>query len=406
MNASAITDEICIARQPIVDRGLNLIGYELLFRPAHCGTADTSGDGATSQVLINSFVEIGLENLVAEHLAFVNITQSLLASGRLTEIPSKQLVLEILEDVVPDEVVVEAVARLSDRGYRIALDDFIYRPELDPLIRIADIIKFDVLQTPAGEVAGLITKLREINPRLVFLAEKVETHEEFERFAALGIEHFQGYFFARPRVLTGKTIKSNQAVVLDLLARVHEPDITADALASLISSDVSLCHKMLRYINSPATGLRQEISSIQQAVVLLGLSTIQNWVTLLAMSDLHGKPPVLLNTALVRARCCELLARAAGLETPESYFMVGLLSVVDGLLDQPMEQVLEQLPLPEGFKLALLTGQGTQGEALRCVMTAERDTDETLRFQDLEPAEVSRSLVDAIHWSYEHTPLH
>lgn len=406
MNASAITDEICIARQPIVDRGLNLIGYELLFRPAQCGAAGTSGDGATSQVLLNSFVEIGLENLVAEHLAFVNITQSLLASDRLTEIPSKQLVLEILEDVVPDEVVVEAVARLSDRGYRIALDDFIYRPELDPLIRIADIIKFDVLQTPAGEVAGLITRLREINPRLVFLAEKVETHEEFERFAALGIEHFQGYFFARPRVLTGKTIKSNQAVVLDLLARVHEPDITADALASLISSDVSLCHKMLRYINSPATGLRQEISSIQQAVVLLGLSTIQNWVTLLAMSDLHGKPPVLLNTALVRARCCELLARAAGLETPESYFMVGLLSVVDGLLDQPMEQVLEQLPLPEGFKLALLTGQGTQGEALRCVMTAERDTDETLRFQDLEPAEVSRSLVDAIHWSYEHTPLH
>jgi len=406
MNDSTITDEICIAHQPIVDRGLNLIGYELLFRPAQCGAAGTSGDGATSQVLLNSFVEIGLENLVAEHLAFVNITQSLLASDRLTEIPSKQLVLEILEDVVPDEVVVEAVARLSDRGYRIALDDFIYRPELDPLIRIADIIKFDVLQTPAGEVAGLITRLREINPRLVFLAEKVETHEEFERFAALGIEHFQGYFFARPRVLTGKTIKSNQAVVLDLLARVHEPDITADALASLISSDVSLCHKMLRYINSPATGLRQEISSIQQAVVLLGLSTIQNWVTLLAMSDLHGKPPVLLNTALVRARCCELLARAAGLETPESYFMVGLLSVVDGLLDQPMEQVLEQLPLPEGFKLALLTGQGTQGEALRCVMTAERDTDETLRFQDLEPAEVSRSLVDAIHWSYEHTPLH
>ena len=392
--------DIFIGRQPIFDQNMNVFAYELLFR--NDGKSSDArvidGDSATSQVLMNCFVDIGLENLVGSNKAFINLTKTFLSNPDLILLaPADQLVLEVLEDIEPTDEIINALTLLKKRGFTIALDDFIYDSKFDPFIVISDIIKIDITALNNEEIIKHVKKLKSYNLKL--LAEKVETYEEFEFLKELNFDYFQGYFFSKPKVITAKSISPNQLAVLNLVARVNDPEVEVDELSKIISTDVSLSHKVLKFINSPVSGLRTKVDSIQQAVVLLGLSTIKNWVTIMALAAGSTKPVELGTTALVRARCCELLGKSMGLAKPDSFFTVGLCSSLDAMMDQPLDVLLKELPLSEDSMSALLEQKGIFGEALNCTLSMERNDFGLVSFGELGLTELSDIYLQAIHWT-------
>ncbi len=391
--------DVFIARQPIFDADLTVYAYELLFRQTETAlTADViDGDSATSQVMMNSFINIGLENIVGNHIAFFNLTEYFLSNPDLIVIPPDQAVLEILEDVEPTEAVVQSLKDLKKRGFIIALDDFIYEDKFIPLLECADIIKVDVTLQNHSEIKASLEQYKIYNVKL--LAEKIETYEEFEYFRKLGFQYFQGYFFSKPTIVQGKGLESNKLSLLQLVAKVNDPDIEIEELSQIISTDISLSHKVLKYINSPSSGIRATIDSIQQAVTLLGLSTIKNWVTVMALSSNSNKPLELSTTALVRAKICQALAKANNLEKPDSFFTVGLFSTLDAMMDQPFEVLMNELPLSDDAKLGLIGKEGAYGEALKCVLAMEQSDFSIIDFMGLSLGEMSDLYLDAVKWA-------
>jgi EAL and modified HD-GYP domain-containing signal transduction protein len=391
--------DIFIGRQPIFDHHLNVYAYELLFR-SHGDEENANvidGDRATSQVMLNTFADIGLDRLVGKYRAFINLTQFFLEQPERVVIPPGQVVLEVLEDVNPDEQVIETLTTLKAQGHTIALDDFIYSENLQPLVSLADIIKIDIMALSRSEIKDHVSQFKRKNIKL--LAEKVETYEEFEFLKTLEFDYYQGYFFAKPTVVQGKGLESNQVSVLRLVNKINEPDLDVVELSAIIKTDVALSHKILKFINSPASGIRTKIDSIQRAVIFLGLSTIKNWISLIALTSVSKKPNELSKMALVRARTCEQLARKSGRAKPESYFTIGLFSTLEAMLDLPLEEILEELPLSEELKLALLNGRGHLGSALKCVYAMEENDVSRIEFGGLTLAELSELYLDSTFWA-------
>ncbi|HED19006.1 MAG TPA: HDOD domain-containing protein [Gammaproteobacteria bacterium] len=391
-------NELFIGRQPIYDRKLGVYGYELLFRTADMNRATISdGDKATSDVIITTFLEIGLDNLVGNQLAFINLTRSFFVNEHSISLPRDRVVLELLEDIEADDEVVAGVKRLSEQGYAIALDDFIYHESLKPLVQLADIIKIDIMALSRDEVSNHVKALREYPLRL--LAEKVETQEEFDFCMGLGFDYFQGYFLALPKVIRGRRLPNNRLAILRLLSQLQDPDISPQQLEDLIAQDVAFSYRILRYVNSASFALPRTIESIQQAVVILGLKSIKSWTTLLAMSQVDNKPAELVVTAMVRAKMAEELARAQKTDHPDSFFTVGLFSALDALMDNTMEEILTQLPLADHISDALLQQKGIHGEVLSCVLAYERG-----QWDQIQPAGLSRSQIrdcylTAVQWA-------
>ena len=281
--------DIFIGRQPIYDRKLSVYAYELLFRDnTDNAAAVVDGDSATSKVLVNTFMELGLDNIVGSRPAFINLTRSFFTDQQVISLPRERVVLELLEDIEPDEEVVKGVRRLSEQGYTIALDDFIYHESLQPLVDLADIIKIDIMALDRGEVRDHVQQLRKYSTRL--LAEKVESREEHEFCMDLGFDYFQGYFLAQPKVIRGRRLPNNRLAILELMGRLQDPEITFDDLQELISSDPGFCYRILQYVNSAARGLNQEVDSIHRAITLLGLQAIKDMATMLSMARIDNKP--------------------------------------------------------------------------------------------------------------------
>jgi EAL and modified HD-GYP domain-containing signal transduction protein len=390
--------DIFIGRQPIYDRRLRVYAYELLFRAADTGRADfIDGDKATSDVIVNAFMEFGLDSIVNNRLAFINLTRSFFIGEHTAHLPRDRVVLELLEDIKPDTEVINGVKRLFDMGYRIALDDFIYKESLQPLIRLAEIIKIDIMALNRDEVRAHVEQLRQ--HKLKLLAEKVETQEDFEFCRELGFDYFQGYFFAQPKVIRGQRLPNNRLAILKLLSSLQNPDITPAQLEEMIAQDVAFSYRILRYVNSAAFALPRKIESIHQAVVILGLQTIRSWTTLLAISQVDNKPAELVVTAMVRGKMAEGLARARKEPGPESFFTVGLFSALDALMDNTMEEILTQLPLAEHITAALLHHAGTHGEVLKCVLNYERGEWQDIRCTKLNDEQIRDCYLSALQWA-------
>ncbi len=390
-------DDIFLGRQPICDQNLAVYGYELLFRDTQTNSAQiVDGDRATSRVIINTFMEIGLDNIVHNRLAFINLTRAFFTEEHAVPLPRDRVVLEVLEDIVADDELIAGVRRLSEQGYIIALDDFIYHESLKPLVALANIVKIDVMALDHETIAEHVKELRKYPLKL--LAEKVETIEEFEFCRDLGFDYFQGFFFARPHVIQGQRLPTNRVAILHLLSRLQDPDISAHELEELIARDVAFSYRILRYVNSAALALRK-IDSIHQAVVILGLRTIRSWTSLLALSQVHDKPAELVVTAMVRGKMAEGLAAARNASNPESYFTVGLFSALDALMDTSMEEILAQLPLSDNIADALLRYEGKQGEILKCVLAYENADWDNLECGDLSKATVRECYLSAVQWA-------
>jgi EAL and modified HD-GYP domain-containing signal transduction protein len=392
-------EHIFIGRQPIIDGAGQLYGYELLHRRARGDEAAVIGNGdqISSDMLLNAVLEIGIQQISGAHRAFINVTQNLLMNPGLDALPSARIVLEVLEDVPVDQLLLDRLAHLRARKFEIALDDYVCLPERDALIAHADIVKLDVLALGAAALEHSVDALRKRGVRL--LAEKVETPEMYARLKGLGFELFQGYFFAKPEIYQSQRILPNRLVMLELLAKVNLPNISAEELANVIRGDVSLSVTVLRWANSSMHGLKFPVESIQRAIVVLGLQTIRKWVALLALARMGSKPSELLTMLLVRARCCELLASTAELPNPSNFFTVGLLSALDVILQMNMSDALERVPLGPEQKAGVMSHAGEFGAALKAVIAMEHGEVDAESFHGLPLATISDCYLSSIAWA-------
>lgn len=363
-------NEVVVARQPIFDRRLEVVGYELLFRAGDATTAVVAdSEGATASVVLNSFTELGLERVVGTRPAWINVSRDFVLRGFARSVPPDLVLLEILEDQLIDDELVSAVKALKRQGHRLALDDFRYRPSAEPLLALVDVVKLDLLELGREELSSEVARLRPYGVTL--LAEKLEAHEDFAYCLDAGCDFFQGYFFCRPELVHGRRVDANRLSLLQLLAALEDPAIELPDLERIITLDVGLSYRLLRYINSAFFGLRQEVRSVGQALALLGVDKLKQWAALSVFASVDAKPAELTVTALIRARFCELAAGRNGGASPGELFTLGLFSVVDALLDLPMEEVLESIPFPHDMRRALIAHEGAQGRLLECVTALE-----------------------------------
>lgn len=393
--------EIFIARQPIYNRTQHVFGYELLYRSSDENRAVLpEGDAATSQTLLNAFTEIGLNNLVGGRCAFINLSRGFLIGSYPLPMPSDRVVIEVLEDVEIDSELINGVVRLARQGYSIALDDFVYREEAIPLLKLAHIVKLDVQALSEDDLRHHVATLGQYE-NLKLLAEKVEVIEEYEVCRELGFHYFQGYFFSRPRIIKRKRVPNNQMALVQLLAELQRPDVTVPKLETLISRDVGLSYKLLRYINSAFFGLPKPIESIQRAVVFLGTNVIKRWATLLVLSRVDDKPAELMVTAVVRAKMCEMLAKAMNYAAEEVCFTVGLLSVLDALLDMEMEKVMGMLTMSDEVNGALLRRAGVPGKILDMVLHYEFNDWDAVAHGEVPVDTIRDAYLQSIAWATE-----
>jgi len=399
--ATGVGGQPLVARQPVFDPANRVMGYELLYRgapPAAGEHADWS-EQATSSVLLDLIAGGGLDGLLGEQTAFVNLPRSFLLDFRQGGLDPSRLVLEVLEDVDPDPEVKRAMRALKDDGYTLALDDFVLFGQHQGLLELADLVKVDI---QGYDDQGLRECVRELRRYPLYLvAEKVETHAEQALCRELGFDYFQGYFFAQPRAVARAPMPSDRLTALRLLGRLQDPAVDLEDLTDLISQDVYLSYRFLRLINSAFFPLRRRIDSIHRALVYLGLDTVRIWATWLAMAGIGGKPRELAVTNLVRARMAASLGRALGDPEPERYFTAGLFSTLDALLDRPLREALEELPLSEELMTALLYGEGPVGETLAAVRAYERADWQGTAHLGLALEQVGEAYLEAVQWAEE-----
>lgn len=347
--------QLFVARQPIFNSDKSIFGYEILFRSGFANFFDpsTDQDYASGRTLSDTFMTFGIDSLTGGRKAFLNFTQKHLEEEVPAIFPKDHLVIEILETVEPTPKLVAAVRKMKEAGYTIALDDFQYDPRFDELISLADIIKVDFMLSPPEERKALVKRLGGQGIR--FLAEKVETNEDFLEGLEMGYTLFQGYFFAKPQVMKGKDIPGVKLNHLELLKEVNSPDFNFSKVESVIRRDLSLSYKFLRFINSAQFGFKSEVTSIRHALTILGIRGVRTWLSLVALTSLgEDKPKELVITAFIRALFMEKLSHETDLEGDGSdLFLVGLFSVIDAILDQPMEELVSELPLSQEVKDAL-----------------------------------------------------
>ncbi|HWD73928.1 MAG TPA: HDOD domain-containing protein [Solirubrobacteraceae bacterium] len=360
-----------IARQPIFNRNLQVVGYELLFR-GHGYTADALIDNperATATVVLNSFTELELERIVGNKTAWVNVSREFVLDGLVQAIPPRLGGLEISEDEQFDDDMVAALRGLKDQGYRLALDDFRGRPGAEEVLELFDVVK---LNMPALGREQLSDQVRRLGPYPgLLLADKLATRPDHEFSAGAGCDLFQGYFFCRPAVVGTRGISANRLALLQVVAALHDPGVDLSDVEQLITRDVALSFRMLRYVNSAYFGLRGDVRSIGQALALLGLENVRRWATLSVLASVDDKPTELTVTALIRARFCELAGEQLRIAGSAELFTLGLFSVIDGMMDAPMRDVVESLPLADDMRDALVLRRGQMGQLLDCVAALE-----------------------------------
>lgn len=370
---AAVESNVFIARQPIFTRNLRVHGYELLFRNSEENIfPNVDGTVATADLVGNAVGGVGLDSLTGGKLAFVNFTRKLLVEDYFTVLPTDGVVIELLEDIEVDDEVLAACARLKAGGYALALDDILeYDERLEQLLKYADIVKVDYLKATLRAREELVQR---IGGRARMLAEKVETLEEQEEAVGFGYELLQGNFLSEASIVTGKSVAPFKPHLIELLSAASKPDFDFTEIEDIIKRDVSLSYRMLRFANSAASGLRQRVTSLGHALVILGQQEVVRAASLLAMADMgEDKPEELAISSLARASFMEALAQTTRLNVrPVEVFLTGLCSRLDAMLSLPMREVVERLPLTEEVSAALMGEAGELHDMLTLAMAYEQ----------------------------------
>ncbi|MEH7306464.1 EAL and HDOD domain-containing protein [Neobacillus drentensis] len=371
--------EVFVARQPIFTKAKDIFAYELLYRNNPDNYfPNISGDAATTDVIINSFINIGVDELSNGKICFINFTENLLKSRLPTYLNPNDIVVEILETVTLTEEILELCKELKCKGYKLALDDFVLNkdnPYSYPLLELADIVKVDYRDTSLY-MRRIIERLSK-KYNYTLLAEKVETQEEFESAIASGYEYFQGYFFSKPVILSTHDVPEyfqNYFVIISHMSQ-NEPDL--GLITELIEQDLSLTYKLLKLSNSPVYGSVSKINSIKQAIVRLGMNELKKWLYILSIrGTITGKNEwsrELFNNSLIRAKVCDLISLHKNKrKESSSYFLTGLFSLMDALLGMEMEEILQLIPLQEDICEALLGQPNPMKGTLELTIAIER----------------------------------
>jgi len=353
-----------VGSQPIYTRELGIYAYQLLFRNNEYNKAQFSdGDKATSELILNSLTDIGLDKLVGTHKACINFTRNFLLGEYPIPSMKRQIVIEVQEGTLLDEAVIAALHQLSAKGFTLAIPEPLYRQHFICSTEHPYIVKFDITQYYNGQLVSAIAGIKQDNVHL--LAEKIETQQEFKVCNEMGFDYYQGFFFCEPNIVKGRGIPANKVQIVRLLQKLQDDETDNKEIDQLISADVSLCYRLLRYANSSMLGLNTRIESIQHAISILGWDTIRMIATLLALSSIDDKPGELIHIALIRAKLCEELAKYKHHVDQKMAFTAGLLSILESLLDTPMDQILAKLPLNPVLTRALLDLEGELGELLQ-----------------------------------------
>lgn len=397
---------LCVARQPILNRARRVYGYELLYREGLDSTSCTAGSNlASSRVLSDAVHAVGLDRLTGGKPAFVNFTRPLLLSGAGALLPPASLVIEVLEDVEVDADVITACKQLRAKGYAIALDDFVTGSGAEALMPYARFVKVDVLATTAADRTRLAQRLKPLG--ITLIAEKVESHEMAATVLKHGYSLVQGYHFCRPTTFGAAAMPARKIAHLKLFAALSQDDLTIESLEDLIKHDVSLSYRVLRSVNSAAFGMQREVTSVRQALVLLGLSHIRKWASVWALAGLNdGGTQETISVALLRARCCELLGAALdGPEKGHGSFLLGLCSLLDVIIGRPMNEVLDEMPLGRETRSALLGQPNRDRQVLDAVVAYERGewahAAATLKPLGLSSDALPGAYSDALRWARE-----
>jgi c-di-GMP-related signal transduction protein len=392
-----------LARQPILNRASELFAYELLFRSGiqnSCEGLDL--EVASTSVLDTSFL-IGFDKITAGYPMFINCPRDFLLRDYVSLFPPKSVVVEILESVRPDQEVIDVCRNLKAKGYTLALDDFVDSPAWAPLVEIADIIKVDFRLTERAEQRAIVNRYSDKKIRM--LAEKVETREEHEAATRMGYSLFQGYYFCRPEMMQHVALPSFKLAYLELLRAATAPEFDIEELAQKIKHEPSLTFRLLRYLNSAAFGLRSEVHSVPHALSLLGERELRKWIAVVSIGVLaDSKPDELMTVPLVRGRFCELMAPLAGMAAhANDLFLMGLLSVMDAILDQPLDAILADLPVRSEIKDALQSRTGLYRQLLEIAVAHElADWEKVTALvgkTQMEEEQVSALYISAVDWS-------
>ncbi len=366
--------EVFVARQPIFTSHKKIYGYELLFRRSlENSFPNIDGSAATSNLMSNIFFPFEFKELLGDKPGFINFTKKLLLQKTPLLLPKENFVIEVLEDVEPEEKIVSALSLFRDKGFTIALDDFVYHKKYHPMIALSHIIKFDLKATPLTTLFQIVENIRS-KYKITLLAEKVETYDEFDLAKEKGFELFQGYFFSKPEVLSTKGISANHVGKLKLINEVAQEDLDIQRVEQLIKNDASISFKLLKFINSAYFNRRNPIDTIKDAVVYLGTGELRKFINFIVLSDLsQNKPNELLRLSAIRASMCEKCGTALKTKySNDELFTLGLFSSIDAILDCRMAEVLRHIAFSEKMKQALLKKDSEFNTLLKAVVSFEK----------------------------------
>lgn len=396
---------IFLGRQPIFDINGNVVAYEILFRNSNNNFyIEQDGNNATIDVIVNTFYSLGVNNVTGGKRAFINFTKELIQRELATVLPPDILTVEILENIEPTEEVVLACKSLKNKGYTIALDDFVFEDKYIKLIELADIIKIDFTLTKGTDRKKVIDRIN--NHNIKYLAEKVETLEEYEEAKRYGYTYFQGYFLSKPKILKGRDIPKNEVVILKIMEHLKEENIDYEYLTNLIMKDVSTSYKLIKYINSSYFSIKNKVKSIKQAIAFLGKDELKKWLYIVMLGNIsQGEPNELTNTSLVRAKFCEnilIYCEESTNKVSDGYIM-GLVSLMDCMLHVPMREITNELGLSDEVAKALNGEESYLNNILRIVIAYEREDWSNVvkysKIQGLKFESIAEAYIDAVIWS-------
>lgn len=360
--------EVFIGRQPIFDINKQVSAFELLYRNKNSNQAFplVNPDLATVDVLVNTFLSVGFEELTKGKPSFINFTEKLLMNNIFDFLDPAKVVIEILEDIPITLQLVERVKQLKEKGFKIALDDFVLDedvPYYDELFLYTDYIKVDFLITSLQNRMEIESRVHKSFPHIQLLAEKIETHNQFEVAKHSGYTLFQGYFFEKPQVVTTREIPPNTIQYIQILALLKDEEPNIAEVVENIERDISLTYKLLKLINMSNKRRKSKVRSIKQAILLLGLTELRKWIYFLAMREIERTQSddifnELMQTSLFRAKVCEKLAQLQFKQNYSEYFLIGMFSLIDSLLQRPMSMILHQLPFSDEVS-ATIAGEET-----------------------------------------------
>jgi EAL and modified HD-GYP domain-containing signal transduction protein len=398
--------DIFIARQPIFDTRQNVFGYELLYRQgtqSNVFNSAVDADEASSKVMVDSFMGIGIDKITNGKKAFVNFTKNLIMNESATLFPKNSLVVEVLETIEPTPEIVEKCKKLKNQGYVIALDDFVFSKEFIPLIGLADIIKIDFLNTPEAELEKYFKIIGKTH--IKFLAEKVETREVYDLALSMGFVYFQGYFFSKPVILSEKSVSPMKMNYIRILKLLYSPELDFTNLGAIISQDLALSYKLLKLVNSAAFNKPNKIGQVNMALAYLGEREIRKWISLIVMMGISSEnSQEVLLLSLIWAKFSESLAAPFQMDAKkESLFLMGLFSLMDTLVNQPIETILKDISLDESVQKALVDGAGPYAPVLNFIRAYEQGDWESvgklLQTYRLSDELIQESYLNSLEWA-------